>query len=45
MQKDQACDFFMEKQGLKILRFNNLHVLQSINDVLDVIFGALESRL
>jgi very-short-patch-repair endonuclease len=35
----------MEKKGLKILRFNNLQVLQSINDVLDVIFDTLDSRL
>ena len=32
-------------QGLKTLRFNNLQVLQSIDDVIDVIFKALDSYL
>jgi very-short-patch-repair endonuclease len=45
LQKDQERDFFMEQQGLKTLRFNNLQVLQSINDVIDVIFNALDSYL
>ena len=35
----------MEQQGLKTLRFNNLQVLQSIDDVIDVIFNALDSYL
>jgi len=45
LQKDQERDFFMEQQGLKTLRFNNLQVLQSIDDVIDVIFNALDSYL
>jgi very-short-patch-repair endonuclease len=32
LQKDQERDFFMAQQGLKTLRFNNLQVLQSIDD-------------
>ena len=45
LQKDQERDFFMEQQGLKTLRFNNLQVLQSIDDVIDVIFNSLDSYL
>jgi len=45
LQKDQERDFFMEQQGLKTLRFTNLQVLQSIDDVIDVIFNALDSYL
>jgi very-short-patch-repair endonuclease len=45
LQKDQERDFFMEQQGLKTLRFHNLQVLQSIDDVIDVIFNALDSYL
>jgi len=45
LQKDQERDFFMEQQGLKTLRFNNLQVLQSIDDVIDVIFNVLDSHL
>ena len=44
-QKDQERDFFMEQQGLKTFRFNNLQALQSIDDVIDVIFNALNSYL
>ena len=35
----------MEQQGLKTFRFNNLQALQSIDDVIDVIFNALYSHL
>ncbi len=45
MQKDRKRDFFMEKQGLKVLRFDNLQVLQSTKDVMDVIFNTLELRV
>ncbi len=45
LQKDRERDFFMEQQGLKTLRFDNLQVLQSIDDVIDVIFNALDSYL
>ena len=43
--KDNKRDFFMEKQGLKILRFNNLEVLKSINEVISVIFETIDKRL
>jgi very-short-patch-repair endonuclease len=45
MQKDKNRDFFMEKQGLKILRFDNLQILQSIDDVMDVIFNIVNAHL
>lgn len=45
IRKDKERDFFMEKQGLKVLRFSNLQVLQSINDVLDTIFNTLELHI
>ena len=45
LQKDQERDFFMEQQGLKTLRFNNLQVLQSIDDVIDAIFNMLDAYL
>lgn len=45
LRKDQERDFFMRQQGLRTLRFNNLQVLQSINDVMDVIFNVLDSYL
>jgi very-short-patch-repair endonuclease len=45
LRKDQERDFFMGQQGLRTLRFNNLQVLQSIDDVMDVIFNALDSYL
>ncbi len=44
-KRDLKRDFFMEQQGLRTLRFSNLEVLQSINDVMDVIFDALNSYL
>ena len=42
MQKDKERDFFMEKQGLKTLRFDNLQILQFTKDVMGVIFDTLE---
>jgi very-short-patch-repair endonuclease len=45
IQKDKERDFFMEKQGLKVLRFDNLQVLRSTNDVVGVIYNALRCYL
>jgi very-short-patch-repair endonuclease len=45
LRKDQERDLFMEQQGLRTLRFNNLEVLQSIDSVMDVIFNSLDSYL
>src|SRR4051812_45171124 len=39
LKKDEERDFFMKQQGLKILRFDNLHVFKSIDDVINVIFN------
>lgn len=44
-EKDKRRDSFMEEQGLKVLRFDNLQVLQSINEVADVIFRVVDSQL
>jgi very-short-patch-repair endonuclease len=44
-EKDKKRDFFMEEQGLKVLRFDNLQVLQSINEVVGVIFRIVDSQL
>jgi very-short-patch-repair endonuclease len=35
---DELRDAYLVKQGLKVLRFNNLQVLQSIDLVLEMIF-------
>ena len=43
LRRDKERDCFMKQQGLRTLRFNNLEVLQSINDVVEVIFNALDS--
>ncbi len=44
-QKDKERDLFIEKQGLKVLRFNNLEVLQSINEVTEFIYNTLKLRI
>lgn len=45
IQKDKERDLFMEKQGLTVLRFDNLQVRQCLDKVTEVIFNAVESRL
>ena len=44
-EKDKRRDFFMEEQGLNVWRFDNLQVLQSIDEVVDVIFRVVTSQL
>ena len=39
IQQDKKRDFYLKKQNLIVLRFDNLQVLHFIDDVLDVIFG------
>ncbi len=41
IKKDEIRPTELEKQGLRILRFNNLEVLQQIDAVIEVIFEAL----
>ena len=36
---------FLENQGIKVLRFNNLDVVTSIDAVLSVIFEVLQERI
>jgi len=43
IQKDIRRDAHLENLGLKVLRFDNFQVLQSIDSVLDVIFDAILS--
>jgi very-short-patch-repair endonuclease len=45
VQKDKRRDLFMEKQGLRVLRFNNLQVLQCIDEVVEVVLSRLENRI
>ena len=44
-ENDARRDIFLASQGLIVLRFTNLQVLQERNAVLEVIFGTLEERL
>ena len=44
-QNDARRDIFLASQGLKVLRFTNLRVLQERDTVLELIFQALEERL
>lgn len=41
IKKDERRSAELEKQGLRILRFNNLQVLQELDAVVEVIFQAL----
>jgi very-short-patch-repair endonuclease len=41
MQRDVKRDAYLSNLGLKVLRFDNLQVLQSIDSVMDVIFEAI----
>jgi very-short-patch-repair endonuclease len=40
-KKDEIRSNELEKQGLRVLRFNNLQVLQELDAVVEVIFQAL----
>ena len=44
-QHDARRDLFLASQGLKVLRFNNLQVLQERHAVLELIFKTLGERL
>jgi very-short-patch-repair endonuclease len=44
-QKDRTRDLFLTHNGLKVLRFDNLQVLQSTQEVLEVIYNTLQERL
>ena len=41
IQKDEDRSAVLENRGLRILRFNNLQVLQELDAVVEVIFQAL----
>jgi very-short-patch-repair endonuclease len=41
IEQDKKRDLFLKQLGLKVLRFDNLQVLQSVDDVLEVIFNEI----
>ena len=44
-KKDEQRDRFMINQGLKVLRFDNMQVLQETGAVMEEIFRVVEARL
>ena len=44
-EKDRKRDMYLKDQGLEVLRFNNLQVLQEIDSVMEVIYKTVEGRL
>jgi very-short-patch-repair endonuclease len=45
MQRDRARDLAIESKKLKVLRFDNLQILKSIDSVMSVIFSWIELRI
>ena len=41
IERDEKRDMYLRQLNLKVLRFDNLQVLQSIDVVLEVIFGEI----
>lgn len=41
IERDKRRDVYLRQLNLKVLRFDNLQVLQSIDDVLEVIFDEI----
>ena len=44
-RKDVQRDIYLKKEGLYILRFNNLQVLQELDSVMEVIEQAVKERM
>ena len=44
-EKDMERDGYLKNQGLEVLRFDNLEVLQEIDSVMEVIYTAVKGRL
>ena len=44
-EKDKKRDIYLKNQGLEVLRFNNLQVLQEIDAVMEVIYKIVDGRL
>jgi very-short-patch-repair endonuclease len=44
-QKDAQRDIYLKNEGLYIVRFNNLQVLQELDSVMEVIYQAVKERL
>lgn len=45
ISKDARRDAYLESCGLRVLRFNDLQVLQEIGAVMEVIFGSVKEVL
>lgn len=43
--EDKQRDAYLNDQGLRVLRFNNLQVLQQIDAVVDVIYQSIEDQV
>ncbi|MEA3489056.1 MAG: DUF559 domain-containing protein [Candidatus Omnitrophota bacterium] len=44
-QKDAQRDIYLKNEGLYVLRFNNLQVLQELDPVMEVFYQAVKERL
>ena|SRR3990172_12766875 len=42
VQKDMQRDMYLQEQGLQVLRFNNMQVLQELDGVMAMIFDAIK---
>lgn len=42
---DKQRDAYLNSQGLKVLRFNNLQVLQQVDAVVEMVYRLVEGRL
>jgi len=43
--KDQYRDNYLKQQGVRVLRFDNLQILNQIDAVIEKIYGAIASRI
>jgi len=43
--RDAQRDAYLQRQGLRVLRFHNIDVLQRLDEVVEVIFREMEVRL
>ena len=45
VSQDTQCDAYLRQQGLRVLRFTNIEVLRRLDEVVEVIFRAMEERV
>ena len=43
--KDTQRDAYLVCQGLQVLRFNNMQVLQALDEVMEIIYRVMETRM